>query len=246
MKTFSEILNEGYSFIKILPKEANELLKIVSVSGLRSFVKQNNSFVNIDGIKSFMEKLDEYNNKIFENWEEFVIIGFKRKKDIVFFDMEVLNKEFLKNQTYKKWYNRMLLEMPVIFYLVRTKEHTKEAENSLHKIVNKFNINQQIIDIAQAVEDDEFDEDSALEKVFDKFLQKPKEDENSNLKKVFNKYKNKAKTEPVQIQTEDEEYEDLKNEVFGKYLHNKEINKTEVGDAGTTLSDEEKILNLIK
>ena len=246
MKTFSEILNEGYSFIKILPKEANELLKIVSVSGLRSFIKKNNSFVNIDGIKSFIEKLDEYNNKIFENWEEFIIVGFKRKKDIVFFDMEVLNKELLKSQTYKKWYNKMLLEMPVIFYLVRTKEYTKEAENSLHKIVNKFNINQQIIDIAQAVEDDEFDEDSALEKVFDKFLNKPKKDvfdKSSNLKvkKVFDKYK---KTKQVQTKTEDEEYENMKNEVFGKYLHNKEVNKTD--DVETILTDEEKILNLIK
>ena len=245
MKTFSEILNEGNSFIKILPKEANELLRIVSVSGLRSFIKQNDSFVNIDGITTFIEKLDEYNDKIFENWEKFIIVGFKRKKDIVFFDMEALNQKFLKSQTYKKWYNQMLLELPIIFYLVRTKEYTKEAEASLQKIVNKFNINQEIIDIAQAVEDDEFDEDSALEKVFDKFLTKPvKQKNNSSLEKVFDKYKNTIKSKPVQIQTEDEEYESLKNEVFGKFQHNQGL-KIETDDEELS-NDEEKILNLIK
>ena len=180
MKTFYQLLNEGRnSLIRINMDDSNLILSLSkSILKLRSFLKRNKDFPNFHKIKSFIDELDTYNNKIFDNWEDYIEIVFKQVNDFIFFDIQPTDDKIYNKTIYKRWYKEITKQIPVIVYFVSAKfEDDPEKVSRFYKIINKFMVNKETHSmenkLQSELESSRFNKDD-VDNVLNKFKSKDK------------------------------------------------------------------------
>jgi len=214
-KFFTYIDEATNSIMRVTTDDSKELLKTNDdMVELRSFIKKKTNFPNIDKVKDFIDWLDSYNDKIFEDWTEYVNISFKKSGNFIYFDIDV-NEDVEMTKPYQQWYNQLTNKKPVIVYLIddSVKSNPEKMER-LYKVIKKMKINKNTLStkdtLAQELEGELqgklSGEDSAkkggVEKVIGKYQDKKSGDvgtsmevepqgTDSDVDSVIEKYKSK-------------------------------------------------------
>jgi len=166
MKTkFTDYLqNVEHSIMRISSEKAERLLTTNDDAfELRSFLKQGKNFPNINKIITFVDWLDSYNNKIFDDWSNYVDISFKQSGQFIYFDIDP-KTETEVNKSYKQWYNQLKNKKPVIVYLVDDSiQADPERMEQLYKTVKKMQANRK-----PTVQDKEISTDPQISNEIDK------------------------------------------------------------------------------
>lgn len=149
MKTFNDLLVENRSLMFPITKQQFDQLEseAKNTASLVSFFEKSD-FPAAGCIKAFIKVLDIYNDKIFNNWMDYVSLQFDRvnvnERDVVIFNIAVDpdKMDINTNILYRRWWKALKSEKPTVIYYVKTETQEKEEDRiELFRVINKQSMN---------------------------------------------------------------------------------------------------------